>query len=89
MWTPTPQVVWEPDELMEETTQSRQTSGSESVSQLPAGWEQVWEGIPKARSLSEAPRSITHFVVRVRDPNPAVRDTLAAQPSPTSTISVR
>lgn len=49
VWTPTPQVVWEADELMEETIQSHQTSGSESVSQVPAGWEQVWEGIPKAR----------------------------------------
>ena len=55
---PAPHVVWEGDELMEERIQSHR-SGSESLSQVPAGWEQVWEGIPKARSLSEAPRGIT------------------------------
>ena len=55
---PAPHVVWEADELMEETIQSHH-SGSESLSQVPAGWEQVWEGIPKAHSLSEAPRGIT------------------------------
>lgn len=72
VWTSTPHVVWEADELMEETEYKVTTSGSESLSQVPAGWEQVWEGIPRAGSLSEAPRGMTHFVVSVRDPNSAV-----------------
>lgn len=82
-WTavraPTPRMVCEADERMEEMEYKVSTSGSESLSQVPAGWEQVWEGIPKACSLSGAPRG---FVVSVRDPNSAVRDMLAVRPCP-------
>lgn len=41
VWTSTPHMVWETDELMEETEYKVTTSGSESLSQVPAGWEQV------------------------------------------------